>query len=302
MALTNQPYLPLYVDDWMNNNKLKMCSLQAHGLMILIMSIMHKEPTYGKLLLKQRFKQSDNQNENFASQIARMSTFDSAEIKNPLSELLQEKILIIEDDVLICSRMVKDAEISQKRANAGKNGGTSNKDKNFAYANNKAKPKANTKPKGKAKSEANTVNVNGDVNVIENINESESEVISGNDGLEEKPKINCEEVVKIFNAVCHRLPEVQKLTPQRKISIKNRVAENGLSGLGTVFQLVAESNFLNGENERGWTADFDWIMKPANFIKISEGHYKNKNGKQKSTSEQFHDAYNSEAARNFKFS
>ena len=40
MALTDQPYLPLYVDDWMNNNKLKQCSPGAHGVMVTIMCIM----------------------------------------------------------------------------------------------------------------------------------------------------------------------------------------------------------------------------------------------------------------------
>lgn len=192
MALTNQPYYPMYVDDWMNNSKLKMCSLQAHGLMISIMCILHKEPTYGKLLLKQRFKQSDNQIENFASQIARLSSFDSTEIKNPLTELIQEKVLKFEEDFLICSRMVKDAEISVKRANAGKNGGASNKYKNFAYTNNKANQEANIKPKEEAKSEANPVNVN----VIENVIVNEDE--KGKGGMEEKPKIEDDIPVLIF--------------------------------------------------------------------------------------------------------
>ncbi len=29
MALTDQPYLPLYVDDWMNNNNLKLSTAGA---------------------------------------------------------------------------------------------------------------------------------------------------------------------------------------------------------------------------------------------------------------------------------
>lgn len=170
MALTNQPYLPLYVDDWMNNSKLKMCSAAAHGVMISIMCILHKEVTYGKILLKQKFKQSDKQISNFALQIAKLSAFDYAEVESPLSELISEGVLLIQDDYLICKRMVRDAEISALRSNAGKNGGNSNKVKNFAYA----KPEANNQPITEAKQEANTVIgiVNETVNVIEDKNEN----------------------------------------------------------------------------------------------------------------------------------
>jgi len=173
MALTNQPYLPLYVDDWMNNNKLKMCTPAAHGVMISIMCILHKEATYGKILLKQKFKQSDKQIKNFALQIAKLTAFDLLEIENPLFELVSECVLIIEGDFLICKRMVRDAEISEKRSNAGVKGGASNKNKNFAYtkseANQEAKPQANTK----ANSEANTVIENGVVIVNEIVSKNE---------------------------------------------------------------------------------------------------------------------------------
>ena len=56
MALTDQPYLPLYVDDWMNNNNLKLSTAGAHGLMVSIMCIMHKENQYGTINLKAKFK------------------------------------------------------------------------------------------------------------------------------------------------------------------------------------------------------------------------------------------------------
>ncbi len=142
MALIDQPYLPLYVDDWMNNNKLKMCSPAAHGLMISIMCIMHKEKVYGKILLKQKFKQSEKQSENFANQIARLSSFSLPEICSPFDELISEGVLEIDGDYLVCNRMVKDAELSQIRAKAGKKGAQKKKD--FADEFAKAKGKANT--------------------------------------------------------------------------------------------------------------------------------------------------------------
>lgn len=157
MALTDQPYLPLYVDDWMNNNKLKMCSAGAHGLMISIMCIMHKEEAYGKILLKQKYKQNTEQILNFACQLAKLCAFDFADIENHLRELLEEKVLVIEGDFLVSRRMVKDASISELRKLSGGKGGKISsskilsKDQTFAPA----------------KVEANTVNENG----IENVNE-----------------------------------------------------------------------------------------------------------------------------------
>jgi hypothetical protein len=150
MALTDQPYLPLYVDDWMNNNKLKLCSPAAHGVMIAIMCLMHKEPTYGKILLKQKFKQTDKQISNFALQVAKQTAFDLLDVEPALQELLDEQVLIIEDDFLICKRMVKDAEISAKRASSGGKGGKNTQKKNkefastFAKANDEANNQANT--------------------------------------------------------------------------------------------------------------------------------------------------------------
>lgn len=145
MALTNQPYIPLYVRDWLTNNKLKMCSTSAHGLMINIMCVMHKEDEYGTLSLKQNFKHDPNICLNFASYLARLLPFDRGEIYTALTELLEEGVLSIEDDKLICYRMVKDAEISISRAITGSKGGkkTQKKYTNLAKANTQANIQAN---------------------------------------------------------------------------------------------------------------------------------------------------------------
>ena len=136
MALTNQPYIPLYVGDWLTNSKLKMCSSSAHGLMINLMCIMHKESEYGTLLLKQNFKHDQDICLDFASYLARLLPFDRAEIYTALKELTDESIIHIDEDKLICDRMVKDAEISMKRAEAGSSGGkkTQENNENFAKA------------------------------------------------------------------------------------------------------------------------------------------------------------------------
>jgi len=83
---------------------------------------------------------------------------------------------------------------------------------------------------------------------------------------------------EIFNSVCIGLPEVKKITDARKKLIDARIKEYDLETIGNVFKKVSASDFLNGKNKDGWTANFDWIFKTTNFLKILEDNYKNKEG------------------------
>ena len=100
---------------------------------------------------------------------------------------------------------------------------------------------------------------------------------------EKKEEIDYEKIIEVFNSLASNFPKVSKLTKQRKSAIHSRIKENDLESVGKVFKLAQESPFLNGENERGWRADFDWIMNPNNFIKILEGKYQNNKSNGKST-------------------
>jgi hypothetical protein len=89
------------------------------------------------------------------------------------------------------------------------------------------------------------------------------------------PKINHEEIVKIFNDVCKDLPKVIVLSDKRKKMISDRAKQFDLETIGKVFTKVSESDFLNGKTGK-FTASFDWIFKHENFVKILEDNYKNK--------------------------
>ena len=146
MALRDQPYLPLFVQDFLTDEKLAECSAQSTGVYIRIMCLMHKSEEYGKLLLKQKHKQTDNQNKNFALMLARHFPYSVEEIELSIKELLNEKVVYLDGDFLCQKRMIKDYEISVIRSNAGKKGGRNSlgkdtkKEKDFVQA----KVKANT--------------------------------------------------------------------------------------------------------------------------------------------------------------
>lgn len=146
MALRDQPYLPLYIQDFLTDEKLNECSASATGVYIKVMCLLHKSDPYGKLLLKQKDKQNGDQISDFASKIANLLPYNVAVVLPALQELLTEEVLKIEGDYLVQKRMVRDGEISLTRSKSGKKGGeeTQKKNKTFALANNEAKAEANS--------------------------------------------------------------------------------------------------------------------------------------------------------------
>lgn len=72
------------------------------------------------------------------------------------------------------------------------------------------------------------------------------------------------------------IPKIKSLSERRKGFIKARVREFNKRAVFEVISKAGTSNFLNGKNQRGWVADFDWIFRPNNFPKVLEGNYDNR--------------------------
>ena len=85
------------------------------------------------------------------------------------------------------------------------------------------------------------------------------------------------QVQALYNKICTRLPRCRDMTAQRKSRLKSvwnsASKRQTLSWWEEYFTLVDKSDFLSGNNDRGWTANFDWILKPVNMVKIEEGSY-----------------------------
>ena len=104
----------------------------------------------------------------------------------------------------------------------------------------------------------------------ENKKENESTEIASST----HPSALCQQVIDMFNSVCVSLPKVKTLSSARKKTITARLREinNDMEEMRRIFERVEASDFLCGRKKE-WTASFDWIMKPANFLKIREGNY-----------------------------
>ena len=152
MALREQPYFPLYVQDFLTDEKLNECSAESAGVYIRLMCIMHKSQTYGSILLKQKDKQTGDQISDFALKLTRQMPYDATTIGRSLTELLDEGVLSLEGDMLFQKRMVKDGKISDAKAFAGKKGAEKKRERasaevlacDFAGAEAEANRKQNT--------------------------------------------------------------------------------------------------------------------------------------------------------------
>lgn len=86
---------------------------------------------------------------------------------------------------------------------------------------------------------------------------------------------NRKRVVEIYNSYCTNLPQVQKLTDKRNKSIDNFLKEFSIEQLEEICKIANVSEFLTGNNDRSWKADFDFIMRTDKATAILEGKYSN---------------------------
>lgn len=100
-----------------------------------------------------------------------------------------------------------------------------------------------------------------------------------------------EAVVELWNSICHNLAKVKRLSKNRKDKLRKRLDEwcdgdedKMMSSASDLFNKIASTPFLNGDNRENWCASFDWIINnPNNWIKVIEGMY-DKNKPQKADS------------------
>ena len=76
------------------------------------------------------------------------------------------------------------------------------------------------------------------------------------------------------------IPRIVSISGKREGNVRARIREYGLDKVYEMITKASQSNFLNGENNRGWRADFTWLFLPSNFQKVLEGNYDNGNNSQ----------------------
>ena len=105
------------------------------------------------------------------------------------------------------------------------------------------------------------------------------EVVANNLELDFE-KDDFDEVVAFFNEQMKgkRIPQVAVKTPERRKAYTRLMAETqvDIDSVKQAIKNAAESDFLNGSGQKGWIADFDWMMMPQHFQRVLENFYRNK--------------------------
>ena len=118
--------------------------------------------------------------------------------------------------------------------------------------------------------------------------ENDAAAHSGSPKRKAKPTVPVQQVLQTYNEVLgDKLPKAQLLNDKRRRVIAGRWKEmlnsqdpsgkvrftdtaSGVAWFAKFFAKVALNPHWLGENDRGWRADLDWILKPDNFLRILE--------------------------------
>ena len=96
------------------------------------------------------------------------------------------------------------------------------------------------------------------------------------DKEEDNRKIDYQKIANLYNDICISFPKITKLSDARKKSIKARLNTYTIDDFTQLFTKAQASDFLKGKNNRNWQANFDWLIKDSNMVKVLDGNYDNK--------------------------
>lgn len=91
-----------------------------------------------------------------------------------------------------------------------------------------------------------------------------------------KNKPNYQSIVDFYNESCPSLPRATRVTDKRRGSINAVIKEFGEDAVKEALLKVESCPHLVGKNDRGWRADFDWLINKNNLLKVIEGRYDTK--------------------------
>lgn len=126
--------------------------------------------------------------------------------------------------------------------------------------------------------------------VVKNTQEIEKDIDTESEIEEEKEKEggtlsdesvcrpqDVRQVVEAWNALgIQTIKKVPPSTTKTGQMLRARIKEYGIGSVLEAIEMVKASDFLMGNNSKGWTPTLDWFSRPNNFPKVVNGNYQNK--------------------------
>lgn len=111
---------------------------------------------------------------------------------------------------------------------------------------------------------SNSLNINSDTNIDTNTKSIDNNTITN--------------IIKAWNELSDiGIKPVRGVSSgsKRNEMLRARIREYGEDTIIEAIGKIMNSNFLQGDNNRGWMITFDWFLLPSNFQKVLEGNYDN---------------------------
>lgn len=104
--------------------------------------------------------------------------------------------------------------------------------------------------------------------------------------IEIENRVDYQLIADMYNATCVSFPRLIKLSDKRRKAIKARLRTYTVDDFKKLFELAESSSFLKGQNNRNWSATFDWLIADANMTKVLEGNYADNSSSYRRTTQQ----------------
>ena len=257
--------------DYNARNDIKIQALLAdqgavgYGVYWIIVEILHEES--GKKL---------KLNNLTYIAIARQASTSVEQVKTIVECCLEYELFSEKDGCFYSKRILKNInkrmDISEKRAKAGRisankrKKATSVEQKSTSAEESPTKSNKEKERKEKERKEKSTVDTN----------------VSMSDATHPtQEKVYFKELINFFNDETQGIfgKVIYPISDKRKGSIRARIKDFGKDAFAEMIRKACKSDFLKGGGNKGFVANFDWMIRPSNFQKILEGNYDNKNKK-----------------------
>ena len=91
-----------------------------------------------------------------------------------------------------------------------------------------------------------------------------------------KESVNWANLVTNWNRItAGSFPPITSIENKRRQMAAARISEYGKDAFMQAIRRAVQSDFLRGQNTRGFVLTFDWLIRPNNFPKVLEGNYDN---------------------------
>lgn len=89
-------------------------------------------------------------------------------------------------------------------------------------------------------------------------NETDTPIIPSN--------ADAESVMRLYNEICVSYPRINTLSQRRIRAINRMLKSYTVEQIKTAFAAAETSEYLKGNNEKGWTAVFEWIINNVDIL------------------------------------